>query len=710
MTVTKESPVTVLNGCGKKRAELLAALNITTVGELIRHFPRGYHNRGDVKEICDNEVGNTGSFVLTVASAPHNIRLSGGRTMTKCRAVDGDKVCSLVFFNRKYLGDVLYVGTTYRFWGKLIKSRSGFELTPSVIEPIINIEALPDFVPLYPLTKGLTQNYIRGLILSALDSIVIDEKEEVLPKSIREKLDLPSEIEALRYIHLPKQEEEIAKGRNRFVVEELFVFACSVTLSKKGRTLFSAKPFDFQKCKLYEFTDKLPFTLTKAQAKVISEIRKDLVGKYPMARLVSGDVGSGKTVCAMAAAYMAIRNGYQCAMMAPTEILAMQHYRDFTELFGKLGIECEYLTGSTPAAQKRKTLERLKNGELKLVVGTHALISDKVEFQNLGLVITDEQHRFGVMQRATLQSKGETPHVLVMSATPIPRTLALILLGDLDISVVDELPPGRQTVDTLVINETHRERLYGFIDKQIGLGRQVYIVCPSVEVKDDEAEAEQLEMISFFDASAEKLPKLKSAVDYAAALQNKVFPQYRVAFLHGRMKGKEKDSVMSEFAAGQIDILVSTTVIEVGVNVPNATLMIVENAERFGLSQLHQLRGRVGRGNEKSYCVLVSEANGENARKRLEVMHSVSNGYEIAKYDLEMRGPGDFIASSQGARQHGAFSFKLAGLCSDTLLLDKVFKLAEETLDTVSVFDNTEYSALAKAVLNVSISNFDTRN
>ncbi len=708
MRITKNSPITALLGCGKKRAELFLSLGISTVGELIRHFPRGYQNRGDVKEICDEEVGSTGSFVLTVASMPYTARLSGGRTLTKCKAVDGTKTCTLIFFNRKYLSDVLYTGATYRFWGKLTRSRSGFELAPSVIEPIDGTLELPSFVPIYPLTKGITQNYIKNLILSALDCIEIDEKDEVLPFSIRQKLGVPSEIIALRLIHQPKSEEEILKGRNRFITEELFIFACSVTLSKKGRTLFSAKQFDFEKCKLYEFTDKLPFTLTKAQSRVISEIRKDLVGKYPMARLVSGDVGSGKTVCAMAAAYMAIKNGYQCAVMAPTEILAMQHYRDFSTLFSKLGIKCEFLTGSMTVSQKRKALEGLKNGDLKLVVGTHALISDKVEFENLGLVVTDEQHRFGVMQRATLQSKGTTPHVLVMSATPIPRTLALILLGDLDISVVDELPPGRQVVDTLVVNEMHRQRLYGFIDKQVELGRQVYIVCPSVEAKEEEEEAG--EMYNFFEPVYEKMPKLKSAVDYAKTLQNSVFPNRIVAFLHGKMKGKEKDAIMTAFANGEIDILVSTTVIEVGVNVPNATLMIVENAERFGLSQLHQLRGRVGRGNEKSYCVLVSDSNSENAQKRLEVMKNVSSGYEIAKYDLQMRGPGDFISSSGGARQHGAFSFKLAGLCSDALLLDKAFRTAEEILSEEKILENEEYFALADAISKSLNFNLNTKN
>jgi ATP-dependent DNA helicase RecG len=394
----------------------------------------------------------------------------------------------------------------------------------------------------------------------------------------------------------------------------------------------------------------------------------------------------------MAAAYMTVKNGFQCAMMAPTEILAMQHYRDFCDLFSKLGIECGYLTGSTPAASKRKTLERLANGELKIVIGTHALLSDKVCFKDLGLVITDEQHRFGVQQRSALQDKGFYPHVLVMSATPIPRTLALILMGDLDISNVDELPPGRQKVDTLLVGEEHRERLNGFISKQVAEGRQVYIVCPSVEIKtDDGEEVSGNDIISFdFSDTDEPLPMIKSAVQYEQELRTKIFPNLKTAFIHGKMKGKEKDAIMKSFADGEIDILVSTTVIEVGVNVPNATLMIVENAERFGLSQLHQLRGRVGRGKHKSYCVLVSDATGANAKSRLEIMRSTSDGYAIAQKDLELRGPGDFIASSEGARQHGGGGFQLAGFCADSLLLDKVFKIANETVTNDSQLTDSE--------------------
>ncbi|MBR2474448.1 MAG: ATP-dependent DNA helicase RecG [Clostridia bacterium] len=704
MLITKASPVTALSGCGKKRAELLSTLGIETVGDLLRHFPRGYQDRGNVRSIDESEVGNTGAFVLTVSSAPTTVRISGGRTLTKCKAFDGDKSCTLVFFNRNYLNDILYTGCTYRFWGKLTKTKKGYELSPSVIEEIREEKALSDLVPLYPLTKGLTQNFMKAIILTALNSCLLREEDDCLPLRIRERLSVCGEGEAYACIHNPKNEAMIKKGRDRFIAEELFLFACSVNLAKQGRTYAKGKQFEYDKCKLYDFTDKLPFTLTKAQSKVISEIRRDMVSEYPMARLVSGDVGSGKTVCAMAAAYMAIKNGYQCAMMAPTEILAMQHYRDFSELFSKLGIECGFLTGSVTAANKRKTVEKLKSGELKLVVGTHALISQNVEFDNLGLVITDEQHRFGVAQRTSLQNKTAYPHVLVMSATPIPRTLALILLGDLDISVIDELPPGRQTVDTYVVGEAYRARLNAFIGKQVNAGRQVYIVCPSIEAKEEtDEEISEEDILTFdLDVKKENMPKLKSAVEYEQNLRNNVFPSFNTAFVHGKMSGKEKDSVMKRFNDGEIDILVSTTVIEVGVNVPNATLMIIENAERFGLSQLHQLRGRVGRGAEKSYCILVSDSSGENARKRLEIMKTVSNGYKIAEQDLEIRGPGDFISPISGpsgsAKQHGAFGFKLAGFCSDSLMLEKVFKIAQETVINDPELKRQENVSIAAAL------------
>ncbi len=700
MKLTPLTPVTVLGGCGKKRAELLATLGITNIKQLLRHFPRGYQNRGDVRSLAEASHGETGSFVLTVTSAAVSVRLRGGKTLTKCKAFDGEKSCTLIFFNRPYIKNTLVNGNTYRFWGKLVMGKNGLELSPSSVESVTEHSQLRGYVPLYGLTAGLTQTVISSLIQSALNGIDAEEFSDVLPENIREKLGVCNEIEAYKYIHSPKRFEDIEKGRSRFIAEELFLFACSVTAAKEGRRGALGIKMDTEKSKLYDFTAVLPFTLTRAQSKVISEIRKDMTcNEYPMARLVSGDVGSGKTVCAAAAAFIAIRNGYQCALMAPTEILARQHFRELTGLFDKLGIRCGYLSGSLTSAEKRAVYASLEKGETDLIIGTHALLSEGVRFARLGLVITDEQHRFGVMQRALLTGKGNAPHVLVMSATPIPRTLALILCGDLDISVIDELPPFRQKVDTLVVGEEHRKRMNGFIEKQVSEGRQVYIVCPTVESAPEEEEAEG-EFVRFdYERNAEKLPVLKSAIEYEEKLRTLVFPRLKTAFIHGRMSGKEKDAIMRRFADREIDILVSTTVIEVGVNVPNATVMVVENAERFGLSQLHQLRGRVGRGAEKSYCILVSDAKGENAVKRLGIMKSISDGYKIAEYDLEMRGPGDFVTvGDRGARQHGSVSFEMAGLCTDTLMLEKAFSAAAELIENDRELEKEENKALKAAL------------
>lgn len=678
-----DTPVTALSGCGKKRAELLKILGIETVGQLLRHFPRGYQNRGDVRPIDKSSLGVQGSYILTVSSAPVSVRIPGGRTLTKCKAFDGERSATLVFFNRPYIRDVLHVGCTYRLWGKLNEGKNGFELSPSVVEPVTEGRELKKLIPVYPLTEGLTQSFLSSLITGALNALSEGAYTDILPKAVREALGVCDAREAYACVHTPKSFEMIERGRRYFTSEELFVFACSVAGAKSGRKSILGKRMDPEKSKLYDFTAALPYTLTRAQSKVISEIRRDMTGEYPMARLVSGDVGSGKTVCAAAAAYIAVKNGMQCALMAPTEILASQHYRDLSELFGRLGIRCGYLSGSLTAAQKRRVYAEIASGDVDFVIGTHALLSDGVSFKRLGLVITDEQHRFGVLQRAELSEKGEFPHVLVMSATPIPRTLALILCGDLDISVIDELPPGRQPVETLVVGERHRNRMNGFIKAQVDCGRQVYIVCPTVEGREEEStEENDGEFIRFdFERSPERLPALKSASEYERDLKTRVFPTLRTALIHGRMSGAEKQDVMRRFENGEIDILVSTTVIEVGVNVPNATVMVVENAERFGLSQLHQLRGRVGRGAEKSYCILVSDASGENAKRRLEIMRTVTDGYKIAKYDLELRGPGDLVGfGERSARQHGNFGFKLAGLCTDTLLLEKCFSEAERLI------------------------------
>ncbi len=702
MKLSLSSPVTELPGCGKVRAERLAALGIYTVRDLIYHFPRGYQNRGDVKSIKEAPIKENASFVLTVVTAASSVRLRGGKVMTKCRATDGETPCTLIFFNQMYVKDVLRKDCTYRFWGKLAHGKNGYELSPSSIEPVTEGRTLREFVPIYPLSAGLSSNIISSMVSSALGTLDDSEIPDMLPEYLREKLGICPTAEAVRKLHAPKTVSDVEKGREHFITEEMFVFSCSVTAVKTGREAVTGFKMSPEKSRLTEFLSVLPFTLTEAQSRVIREIRHDMTDNdYPMARLVSGDVGSGKTVCGAAAAYIAIKNGYQCAMMAPTEILASQHYEDFVKMFSPLGIKTAILTGSSTAAQKREVYAGLASGEIEFVVGTHALLTDAVSFKSLGLVITDEQHRFGVMQRAVLTKKGGAPHVLVMSATPIPRTLALILCKDLELSVIDQLPPGRQKVDTLLVNESHRARMNGFISEQIEAGRQVYVVCPTVESKEEreEEKAGDVMYFDFRDTERERLPELKSAVDYEKNLREKVFPQYRTAFLHGKMSGKEKTKIMQSFARGEIDILVSTTVIEVGVNVPNATLMIVENAERFGMSQLHQLRGRVGRGKEKSYCILVSDAKGEKARKRLDVMKSVSDGYTIAKYDLEMRGPGDFVTlPGQSARQHGELDFRMAGLSTDTEILAKSFDAAVELFEADPALSLPEHAAIRAAV------------
>ena len=785
-----DDPVSVITGCGPKKSEALAKLGIYTVGELIRHYPRGYQNRGAVCPIADAISGETASFVLTVGTQPTSVRLRGGKTMTKCRGVDDSGSCTLVFFNQPYIKDTLRLGETFRFWAKATRGRSGIELYPSAVERVTEFKPLRGFFPLYPLASGLTQKLMSTLIENALAGLDLSGITEVLPPVAVSGFNVCSEAEAYKCLHFPSTFADIDRGRSRFMAEELFLFACSVARNRESRKSGTAPVMKMECSRFDEFLPKLPFQLTKAQSRTVSAIRKDMLREdgTPMARLVQGDVGSGKTVCAAAAAFMTIRNGYQCALMAPTEILAAQHHREILSLFLSLGITVELLTGSTKAAEKRRIYALMESGEPALFIGTHALLSAGVGFGNLGLVITDEQHRFGVMQRTALASKGiggdkardlnkekltglleadprrvevnkvadktavdtenaVIPHVLVMRATPIPRTLALILCGDLDVSVIDELPPGRQKVDTIVVGEEYRQRLNKFIDKQIDEGRQVYIVCPTVENKEEKDSEEEgaafldlgysvsangnapfrgtqlefsdlvppdktaeeavnlQEKLWFLPESMQKAapvreekPPLKSAVDYAEKLQKEIFPHRITEFIHGRMSGAEKDAVMRSFAAGEVDILVSTTVIEVGVNVPNATLMIVEDAERFGLSQLHQLRGRVGRGSHKSYCVLVSSAKGENAVKRLDIMKNTSDGYEIAKYDLEMRGPGDFMPTAGNTRQHGEFRFKLAGMCGDTNALHMAYALAGQVFNDDPELDAPENRGLRMAL------------
>ncbi len=675
-----ERKIGTLSGIGVKRAEAFSRLKIYTIGDLLRHFPRGYQNRGNIRLLSEAVLGESCSYLLTIGTQPKSATLKNRMTITKFTAFDESGTVVITYFNSRFIEKAFHVGETFRFWGRVTKEKGRLAMSSPAHELYLDGIELPVLVPIYPSASGLTQKVISEAVGSALQLISDCKVPEILPEKFSSELDLPSHYEALRAIHCASHFSDIEGARRYFSAEELYLFSLGLSLTKNRKR--SGKPPKIKKTELEDFKKLLDFTLTSAQERSIKEIFSDMTrGDMPMSRLLSGDVGSGKTAVAAAALYLSAESGYQSALMAPTEILAEQHYRYLSEIFGGLGYKTELLIGSLGASQKKRIKSLLKSGEIDIIIGTHALITPDTEFNNLGLVVTDEQHRFGVNQRARLGGEGDvSPHVLVMSATPIPRTLALILYGELALSMLDELPAGRQRVDTFVVDESYRNRLNAFIEKQVSGGGQVYVVCPTVEEKEEDSL--EGDIISFApDGRAEMSfdkPKLKSAVQYAENLASELSPDISVALIHGRMSGKEKAEVMKRFSCGEVDVLVSTTVIEVGVNVPNASLMIIENAERFGLAQLHQLRGRVGRGSRKAYCVLVSSGGGEKAEKRLSVMKNTYDGYKIAEYDLEIRGPGDYFPSKDGsARQHGSFG----GIISaDMNLLKKAMLAAEETL------------------------------
>ena len=681
------SSVRVLRGVGETRAVALEKAGIVTVLDVVRHFPRAYQDRGDVRRLSDGRDGQKHSFLLTVATVPSNARLRGRMTLTKFRVFDDSGSAEAVFFNQPYLRDVFHVGDVFRFYGTLTFTKNRCQLSSPAYEPAEEGAALPDYFPVYSLPDGISQKMMRGMVESALP-IVLPTLFDPLPERVRLENRLPALSVATKALHVPESGEELQAALRRMVFDELLLLGLGVSLSRcQGEAVLTRA---CKKTTLTPLLAELPYELTGAQKRAINEIYADMTGygkqsdQIPaMRRILIGDVGCGKTVCAAAAIYIALASGRQAALMVPTTILAEQHYRELAPLFQKLGFEVALLTGATKQSERKRILSRLSDptSPLPLVIGTHALLSDDVVFADLSLTVTDEQHRFGVMQRTALKEKSAASHTLVMSATPIPRTLAHVLYGDLSLSKIDEMPKGRQRVDTFVVDETYRARLYDFIRKQVDAGGQVYVVCPSIEEKesDDEEGGIPLEELDFTRAARAYSPPLKDAVGYAKELSEKVFPDLSVALLHGRMKQADKDAVMERFVSGEVKILVSTTVIEVGVNVPTATLMIVENAERFGLSQLHQLRGRVGRGKQKSYCILVSDHPGSTAEARLEVMHTTYDGYEIAERDLSLRGPGDFFASGSGEmRQSGGLSLKLAALCRDTALMEAAFRAAEE--------------------------------
>lgn len=676
--ITVDTNIQYMKGVGETRAKALAKLGIATVGQLLYHFPRAYEFRGNVKPLGCAESGEVAAFILTAATDVRNAALKRGMTISKLRAFDESGSCEITFFNQPYVKDSIVKGGEYRFYGKLIREGAKIILSSPAVEPVIEGKPLAPLVPVYTLTSGITQKLLSKLIAAALVELG-DNIPEALSREIRDQHGLCGIATALRGIHFPEDFKVLETAKRRLIFEELYRFALGASAPKEK----IATPYVFGDIDASSLEKLLPYKLTGAQRRSISEISADLSSGLPMRRLMSGDVGSGKTVVAASAAYIAVKNGYQCALMAPTEILAVQHYKELSALLGKLGISCGLLTGSVKGKQRKELLSSLADGSLGLIIGTHALIGDEVEYSKLGLVICDEQHRFGVGQRDALLLKGggEVCHQLTMSATPIPRTLAMFLYGDIDMSMLDELPPGRQRVDTFTVDEGYRERLNKFILKQKAEGHQTYIVCPSVEeVEEGEVTLQDIRLFDFgYDIEEIMRPtsKPKAAVTWAGVLAESL-PELEIGCVHGKMKASEKDEVMSRFVSGELDLLVSTTVIEVGVNVPNATLMIIENAERFGLSQLHQLRGRVGRGAAKSYCILVSDAkNGSKAKDRLEVMRTTYDGYKIAEFDLGERGPGDFFGNGDDSiRQHGELRFRLANLCEDMELLDAAVKAA----------------------------------
>ena len=642
-------PITNLKGIGKKRLELFSKLSVYSVGDLIRFYPRAYENWSDVTPIASVSHGEKFVVKGTVAEAVRTVRLSGGRIMCRVAVYDDSGYLNLVFFNNRYIPSMLTYGETYLFYGRVHKEAIGYQMTSPEFSPVRSADAI---TPVYNLTAGLQNRVVMKAVREAL--LMLPEViNDPLPSKLLQKYDLCHLSYAIENIHFPSDLKALERARRRLVFEELLVLNLGMRMLKShvSEQTSVVMPQDFTG----EFIKTLPFELTNAQKRAVADCVNDMMHKKsPMNRLIQGDVGSGKTAVCAAVCYMCVKNGYQAAFMAPTEILAAQHYETFSKFFENTDVRVELLTGALTQAEKKKVRERIAQGEADVVIGTHAILSESTVFHNLGCAITDEQHRFGVEQRSKLASKGEHPHVLVLSATPIPRTLGLIIYGDLDITVIDELPPGRTQIQTVLIDSSKRDRALSFIRAQIDEGRQCYIVCPLVE----EGESD-----------------LNSATDYAAELMLSAFCDYPVGILHGKMKPKEKDEIMRQFSENEISVLVSTTVVEVGVDVKNATVMMIENAERFGLSTLHQLRGRVGRGEYKSYCILVSDNKGENTELRLSTMCRTTDGFEIADMDLKLRGPGDFF----GSRQHGLPKLAIADF-SDTETLSLSSEAAKEII------------------------------
>lgn len=627
--------ISTIKGIGAQRCESLAALGVETVRDMLYYFPTTVEDRRVTKKITSLTDGEVVCITAMVAAPTSVKRIRKGFAVYSIPLRDDTGIITAVFYNNPYVMNNFRVGSFYNFYGKIEHKYGQKKIITPIYEAYGTNNVTNNIVPIYRTGSHITQKVMVATIKKCLEAAG-DSIEDFMPKSIIEEYGLCRADYAVRNIHFPSDYDAYQSARNRLAFEELFLLQLALNLRKSHSKKSSVTPFT--DTDISPILNLFSFGLTNAQKRVISEIITDLSSTSPMNRLVQGDVGSGKTAIGMISLYLSVKNGYQAAFMAPTSILARQHYDSLAPTFEQLGYKTALLIGSMTKKEKTAVYEKLANGEIDLVIGTHALFQDSVTFKNLRLVVTDEQHRFGVKQRGALVSKGMNPHILVMTATPIPRTLALIIYGDLDISIIDELPPGRQKVDTFCIGENIRERMYNFITKEVTAQHKVYIVCPMVDENDE--------------------LDLKSAVAYADNLAKNVFPQFKVGLVHGKMKDSEKDEIMNNFAFGDTDILVSTTVIEVGVNVPEATLMIIENAERFGLSQLHQLRGRVGRGKSKSYCILIPSDMNEDIKKRMGIMTQTNDGFVISQTDLQLRGPGEFF----GTRQHGLPPLKISSL------------------------------------------------
>ncbi len=700
--------VSVLHGVGTQKAKQLEKLGIRTIRDLLYFFPRAYERRGNIRLLSEANEEERCAFLLTVGTRVSTAQIRRGYSISKFRAFDESGAVEIMFFNSPFVKDIFHLGTTFRFYGRLSIYKGRRTLSNPKYEAFVEGIPLKEYIPVYPLTEGITSNALAKLAEQSIAS-VLPYLKDPLPENLRLALKLPTIARAIAGAHFPETDQMLSEALRRLAFDEMLTFALHISLARRERA--ESVGVTVPPCIVSPFTKLLAYELTQSQKRAVNEIYRDMTYKNqdgftpPMARILIGDVGSGKTVCAALSAYVAIQGGFQVAFMAPTEILARQHFSELSSLFEKLDLKTELLIGATTAAEKKRIYRAAEEGSVDIVIGTHALLSEKLNFKNLGLVITDEQHRFGVFQRARLKEKSEGAHLLVMSATPIPRTLALTLYGDLEVSRLTELPSGRKPIDTFVVDDSYEPRLIAFIEKQVAEGGQCYVVCPAIEPCEDEDyfTPERL------DISTSAAPtKLKTAVEYAEYLSQKL-PSLCIGCLHGKMKPAQKDEVMRLFAKGDIHVLVSTTVIEVGINVPNSNVMIIHNAERFGLSQLHQLRGRIGRGSRKSYCVLVSAQATESAKARLSVLKETTDGYKIAEQDLIQRGPGDFFSASSADnfRQSGGIGFHFAKLCDDTTLFESAFSAAKSILEkdpSLSSEENAELKALLNAFSEASVS------